>query len=93
MVDECLSYFADSSLNVFVDGTTGAGGHAHAILSAHPEIKLYIALDRDPSALDIAKRTLKDFEGKVLFERANFNELDSVLKKHNVQTVDGFFLT
>ena len=32
------------------------GGHAKAILEAHPEIKRYIGCDKDPEALEIAER-------------------------------------
>ncbi|HVK19859.1 MAG TPA: 16S rRNA (cytosine(1402)-N(4))-methyltransferase, partial [Actinokineospora sp.] len=35
---------------VLVDATLGLGGHADALLSAHPSLTL-VGLDRDPNAL------------------------------------------
>ena len=58
MCEEVLSMFHGAKLKVFFDGTTGAGGHAKLLLENHPEIELYIACDRDPSALEIAAQTL-----------------------------------
>ncbi len=39
MVEPFLEYFKDRELKVFFDGTVGAGGHARAILEAHPEMR------------------------------------------------------
>ena len=93
MTAECLQFFADSKLKVFFDGTLGAGGHAKALLSSHPEIEVYIGCDQDPEALGIARQRLKEWEDKVEFVRGNFEDLDQILKKLAIKQVDGFFLT
>jgi len=38
LVAECLDFFAEIEVFVFVDGTLGAGGHAQKMLAAHPSI-------------------------------------------------------
>lgn len=58
MLEECLKGFEGSLLTTFFEGTVGAGGHAEAILKAHPEIERYIGCDQDPEALQIAKSRL-----------------------------------
>ena len=93
MKKEKLEYFADVSIKVFFDGTTGAGGHAKAMLEAHPEIETYIACDRDPMALAIARQNLIAFEHKVKFVHGNFLDLDKMIASVGVKKVDGFFLT
>jgi len=93
MIAECLHFFADTKLKVFFDGTLGAGGHAKAILSAHPEIETYIGCDQDPEALSIARQNLKEWKDKVEFVKGNFEDLDQILKELRVKEVDGFFLT
>ena len=35
-VAQVLGFFAELQLRTFVDGTLGAGGHASALLAAHP---------------------------------------------------------
>jgi 16S rRNA (cytosine1402-N4)-methyltransferase len=93
MLEECLQYFKDKEIKVFFDGTLGAGGHAKALLEAHPEIEMYIGCDRDESSLNLAKENLKSFGDKVVYVHGNFSNLDEHLKKLNVKNVDGFFLT
>ena len=93
MTQECLKGFEGTDLKVFFEGTLGAGGHAEAILRAHPEIKRYIGCDRDPEAIEIAKERLSPWKDKVEFVRGNFAELDTILQERGIQQVNGFFLT
>ena len=93
MQKECIEHFASCSLSVVFEGTLGAGGHAKAILEAHPEIKTYIGCDQDPEALEIAKEVLKPWKHKMVYVQGNFSELDTYLAKEGVRSVDGFFLT
>ncbi len=90
---EAIELFSDLQIGVFFEGTVGAGGHAKAILEAHPEIKRYIGCDLDPQALEIAKETLKPWKDKVELIHGNFANLDLYLKERKIKTVDGFFLT
>jgi 16S rRNA (cytosine1402-N4)-methyltransferase len=93
MLEECVKYFEDKKIKVFFDGTLGAGGHAKALLAAHPEIEMYIGCDRDESSFAIAKDTLAPWKDKLVFVHGNFADLDKHLKRLNVSQVDGFFLT
>ena len=93
LVEEVLNCLKGMSIGVFFDGTLGAGGHAKAILEAHPEIKRYIGCDKDPEALEIAKRRLVPWESKIEFIHGDFSNLDQYLKDRKIHTVDGFFLT
>lgn len=58
LLEEVLGVFADRSLPVFVDATLGAGGHAAALLAAHPELRRLIGIDVDPTALATARNRL-----------------------------------
>lgn len=91
--EEMIEMFKDSFLEIYVDGTLGAGGHAEAILQTHPEIKKLIGFDQDPEALCIAAKRLEPWKDKVEFVHANFSEMAKVLKEKCIETVDGFFLT
>ena len=93
MLTEVLEGFKDMHMKVFFDGTVGAGGHANAILEAHREIELYIACDRDPSALKISEETLKSHRAKIKFVHSNHANIEQILKELSVAGVDGFFLT
>ncbi len=93
LLEESIRFFADQKIGVFFEGTVGAGGHAKAILTAHPEISRYIGCDLDPEALAIAKETLAPWKDKLELIHGNFADLDRYLQERGIQTVDGFFLT
>lgn len=71
---EVLEVFAGKQLRIFFDGTLGAGGHARAILEAHPEIERYIGCDRDPRAHELAGANLAPWREKVEFVRGSYAE-------------------
>ena len=92
MVKEILECLNGLKIGTFFDGTLGAGGHAKAILEAHPEIERYIGCDKDPEALEIARRNLAPFAHKVEFVHKDFSKLDECLNERKITSVDGFFL-
>jgi len=73
---------------VLVDATVGLGGHAEALLEAHPRARL-IAIDRDPAALQLAGERLARFAGRVTFVRARHESLIDILKQHGTDSVSG----
>jgi len=93
MVEEVLKSLEGAHLEVFFEGTLGAGGHARAILEAHPEIKRYIGCDKDPEALEIARKNLAPWAHKIEFIHGDFGQLDQHLNALGIRSVEGFFLT
>ncbi len=93
MVEEVLKGFEGVELKVFFEGTLGAGGHASAILEAHPEIERYVACDKDPEAIEIAKEVLGPWKDKLELIQGDFADLDQHLESLGIKEVDGFFLT
>jgi 16S rRNA (cytosine1402-N4)-methyltransferase len=74
MVDEVVAALAPVPPGLLVDGTVGGGGHAAAVLGAHPGLEL-LGLDRDPSALDAARARLAPFAPRVRLVRARFDAI------------------
>jgi 16S rRNA (cytosine(1402)-N(4))-methyltransferase len=72
---------------VYVDATLGMGGHAEAMLEAHPRLRL-IGLDRDTTALDRSGKRLARFGDRVTLEHAVYDELPRVLDRLGVTDVD-----
>jgi 16S rRNA (cytosine1402-N4)-methyltransferase len=63
---------------VHVDATLGMGGHAEAMLAAHPRLRL-VGLDRDTMALDRSRRRLAPFGDRATLVHAVYDELPEVL--------------
>ena len=78
MVAETLEQLAPGRGGLFVDATLGLGGHAEALLTASPEVRL-IGIDRDPEALERAGRRLAAFGSRVRLVHANFHHLKEAL--------------
>eukprot|EP00887_Chlorella_sp_A99_P001107 scaffold14.g1107.t1 len=58
LLEEVLSFFQGRPLEVYVDGTLGAGGHATHLLRQHPELRTLVGFDLDPAAHAIAAARL-----------------------------------
>jgi 16S rRNA (cytosine1402-N4)-methyltransferase len=78
MVNEVVSLLAPVPPGVVLDATLGGGGHARAILSAHPHLRL-LGIDQDPDAIAAARHTVADFGDRVTIVRARFDDLAAVL--------------
>lgn len=74
LLDEIKDLFSKKPIGRFLDGTVGLGGHAEMLLTSHPEITEYWALDQDIEALTRAKERLMLFAEKVHFSHRNFVE-------------------
>jgi 16S rRNA (cytosine1402-N4)-methyltransferase len=73
LVDEALEALAPAARGEVMDGTVGGGGHARALLERYPECRL-LAVDRDPEALERARKELAPFGDRVRFVQARFDE-------------------
>lgn len=58
----------------FVDCTLGLGGHSEKILESSPSARV-LGIDRDVSALEIAKERLSRFGERAAFHHGNFKDL------------------
>ncbi|MFQ5645714.1 MAG: 16S rRNA (cytosine(1402)-N(4))-methyltransferase RsmH [bacterium] len=58
--------------SVFLDATTGAGGHTEALLDVLPESVKVIAVDKDLEAISIAKRNLERYKARISFVHNDF---------------------
>jgi len=87
MVAEVLELLQPSRGGLFVDCTTGLGGHSRALLDGGATRLL--GLDRDLSALAIAQETLAGFGDRVELVHADYRELDRVLDERGVAQAAG----
>jgi 16S rRNA (cytosine1402-N4)-methyltransferase len=73
---------------VVVDATLGLGGHAEALLRAHPHLTL-VGLDRDTDALARSDQRLAPFAARVRLVHAVYDQMPDVLEALGFTGVDG----
>lgn len=88
MVDEITELFEPVPTGIVVDATLGGGGHAAAILDAHPHLEV-LGIDQDPEALAAARRRLAGFGPRVQTWSGRFDELDDALADAGVDEISG----
>jgi 16S rRNA (cytosine1402-N4)-methyltransferase len=76
---------------ILVDTTLGLGGHADALLSAHPSLTL-VGLDRDPDALARSEERLAPHGDRVHLVHAVYDELPEVLTRLGMGPVSGVLM-
>ena len=86
--DESISGLNIHPDGIYVDCTTGGGGHSLEIAKRLNNGKL-ICIDKDVDALSFAKTRLKDCEDKIIFVNDNFLNIDKILDNLNIDLVDG----
>ncbi|MGI8679177.1 MAG: 16S rRNA (cytosine(1402)-N(4))-methyltransferase RsmH [Jatrophihabitans sp.] len=73
---------------VAVDATLGLGGHAEALLEAHPQLTL-VGLDRDQEALARSRDRLGRYASRVHLVHAIYDRMPEVLAELGFDGVDG----
>ncbi|HEX6497599.1 MAG TPA: 16S rRNA (cytosine(1402)-N(4))-methyltransferase RsmH [Micromonosporaceae bacterium] len=73
---------------VHVDATLGLGGHAEAVLAAHPQVVL-VGLDRDRQALRLAGDRLATYADRTHLVHAVYDELPGVLDELGIGEING----
>jgi len=72
-----------------VDATIGGGGHARAVLEAHPGLRL-VGIDRDRTALAAAREALDGFGDRIIALRhGRFVDLQAIMSELSVSEVSG----
>jgi 16S rRNA (cytosine1402-N4)-methyltransferase len=77
----------DGSEAILVDATLGAGGHAERFLTELPGLRL-IGLDRDPSALDIARARLARFADRVTLVHTRYDGIEDALAESGYGAIE-----
>ncbi|MDQ2726471.1 MAG: 16S rRNA (cytosine(1402)-N(4))-methyltransferase RsmH [Actinomycetota bacterium] len=88
MRQEIVELLAPVPAGVVLDATVGGGGHAAAILGAHPHLSV-VGLDQDPAAVAAAGAGLAPFGPRARLVRGRFDSLEAVLTDLGVSALSG----
>jgi 16S rRNA (cytosine1402-N4)-methyltransferase len=90
LLERCVELLAPAldDGSVVVDATLGMGGHAEALLTRFPGVRL-VAFDRDPQALALAADRLQPFGSRATLVHAVYHEIDDELASLGISEVQG----
>lgn len=88
LLNEVIDYLNIKPDGIYVDMTLGGAGHAKEIYSKLNNDGLLIAIDQDIIAIENAQAIFKN-KTNVIIEKSNFENIQDILIKHNIQKVDG----
>jgi 16S rRNA (cytosine1402-N4)-methyltransferase len=90
MVEEVLKYLGcrERPDGIYVDCTTGTGGHSLAILEAAPQGRL-ICIDRDAHSLEVAKERLKQYRDRTQLLHGDYRQISEHLENLGTASVNG----
>lgn len=89
MLCECIEGLDIKPDGIYIDGTAGGAGHSCEIARRLTTGRL-IAIDRDPEAVQTATQRLAGLNATVI--KANYSELDTVLRAQGIDGADGILL-
>ncbi len=91
LLEEVLDGLNIREDGIYVDGTLGGAGHSLEIVKKLTSGKL-IGIDQDQNALEKAGQVLEEYSDKVILVHDNYENIDKVLEKLDIEKVDGIFL-
>jgi 16S rRNA (cytosine1402-N4)-methyltransferase len=91
LLHEALTALCIRSEGIYLDCTFGRGGHSRAILAELGEGGRLVGLDRDPSAIAVAK-DLADADSRFQIVHTVFSELESALDTLAISRVHGVLM-
>jgi 16S rRNA (cytosine1402-N4)-methyltransferase len=88
MPEESLSLLDVRPDGIYLDATTGLGGHT-ALIAQRLASGLVIANDRDPESLELARQNTAAWAGRIRFHRGSFGTLPEAIREAGFQKIDG----
>ena len=92
MSAEVLSYLDIQLDGIYIDGTIGPGGHAKQILNNLGKYGRLIGIDRDEEALKICNKNLSIPSSHLSLYHSSYNNIDTILSKEEIPSVNGIIL-
>lgn len=89
LVNEVLHYLEPKPGKIYIDVTFGGGGHTKAILEKEPNCSV-VAIDWDKNSIELNGPILQEkFKDRLVLIWGNFGQLNKLLKKNKIESVDG----
>ena len=91
LAERCIASLLTRADGRYLDGTVGSGGHLARLLSSLGAGARVLGLDRDPQAIETARRRIGE-EKRVVLRRAAFGDLVEIAEQEGLVPLDGILL-
>ena len=88
MVNEVMDFLVSNPDGIYVDATTGGGGHSHSILSIISNRGKLLGVDLDEDALAYSSRRLAEYKNYVNFN-VGFDQVGFILESEEISGIEG----
>lgn len=92
LYQETIEYLAPKSSGRYIDCTAGAGGHSSGILEASSPNGQLLAIDLDPSAIDLVHERLLLFGNRAIIVHDSYLNTARILQQIGWDLVDGILM-
>lgn len=92
MLNECINMLGIIPEGIYVDGTTGGGGHSWEIASRLSDKGILICFDRDIDAIKASQKRLSILNKNIIFENRNFSEINQVINNRIGRLANGILM-
>lgn len=92
LLDECIEGLNIKSDGIYVDGTLGGAGHSSEIVKRLKSPGHLVGIDQDEDAISHSTKRLEEYGDLVTLVRDNYVNTPSILKKLEIDGVDGILL-
>lgn len=92
MANEVVTWLRPERGGCFLDGTVGLGGHARALLEKGGDRIKLLGMDRDQSALNLAREHLQGLKGLTGLVQDTFDRFPAALQSYGWDGLDGALL-
>jgi len=92
LLEEVLAGLEIHAGTNYVDGTTGAGGHAHAAIERLGPGGRALLIDRDREALERVEQRLAPYRKQCAFVHGNFSDLTAIAEQAGMRSAQAVLL-
>jgi 16S rRNA (cytosine1402-N4)-methyltransferase len=92
LLEEALDGLQVKAGGRYIDCTLGAGGHARVILEKSAPDGRLLGIDLDAQAIEVARRRLAPYEGRITLVHDNFSRLKEIASEHGFIPANGVLL-
>ncbi|MEI6220164.1 MAG: 16S rRNA (cytosine(1402)-N(4))-methyltransferase RsmH [Actinomycetes bacterium] len=89
LLTPAIEYSLKNDASTYViDATLGLGGHTRALLEKFPDL-IVIGIDRDESAIAIARENVSPFGDRLLISHTTYDQIEAILAERQIKKVAG----